>query len=167
LSCAGELRTGCRLRRSPGLAVRMAHSLPAAAPFLSFSSTTLTVSLSSTTLDGLPGQTIEAFCCSGLRTFFKRAQHLRVRPLPGRMDVSGFRLTVARRRRIFPRGRPGRNQRTVFPNTKSAVNVVCGTAPQGWGERENCRNIYERDNTVTRGRPFARISTLKGVWKTC
>lgn len=83
---------------------------------------------------------------SGLQTFFKRAH-----------KVSGFRLTVARRRRLG----------TVFPSTKSAVNVVCGTAPQGWGGRENTANSYVPDNTVTRGRPLACISTLSCVWNTC
>ena len=34
------------------------------------------------------------------------------------------------------RGPENAGQRTVFPSTKSAVKVVCGTAPQGWGGRE-------------------------------
>ena len=75
-----------------------------------------------------------------------------------------IRLTVARRRRYC----------TVFPSTKSAVNVrgqsplrikdVGGARPPGRGGRED---FYLFEKSVTRGRPEGVISTESGAWKTC
>jgi hypothetical protein len=50
------------------------------------------------------------------------------------------------------------------------VRGECGlrncAAGLGW-TRKTAANNYVPDETVTRGRPLAHISTLSGVWKTC
>ena len=91
----------------------------------------------------------EAFSKRPLPGRLQEPDILPLRPLPGRTDVSGFRLTVARRRRIVV-VLDWIGQRTVFPSTKSAVNVVCGTAPQGWGERERLPVLRVRQNCDAR-----------------
>lgn len=54
-----------------------------------------------------------------------------------------------------------RSQRTVFPSTKSAVNVICGTAPQGLGERQKQQVIKSRTKS-SRGAARGRASPLSG-----
>ena len=110
-------------------------------------------------------------CRSGLRAFssrtlagltFKRTLRPQVRHLASRGDASSFRLTVARRRRISRcDSEQNRNQRTVFPSTKSAVNVICGKAPQGRGEREKQQVIKSRTKS-SRGAARGRASPLSG-----
>jgi hypothetical protein len=84
-----------------------------------------------------------------------------------------FRLTVARRRRLFTfDSSAGWSKRTVFPCTKSAMNVGGSVARCGWLK---CRNehggvwvnkgtaTYFADGMFTRGRPDEPSSTVSGV----
>ena len=103
----------------------------------------------------------EPFRCNPCGLTFKRTLHPQGDP-SGRREVSGFRLTVARRRRIVSLSlRAHRSQRTVFPSTKSAVNVICGTAPQGWGEREK-QQVTQSRTKSSREAARGRASPLSG-----
>lgn len=137
----------------------MAQSLPAAAPLV------VPVSLP------VPGRDDERFAAVACEPFrvealagstLMRTLRPQVRLLTSRGDVSSFRLTVARRRRIFRcDSEKNGSQRTVFPSTKSAVNVICGTAPQGWGEREK-QQVTESRTKSSRGAARGRASPLSG-----